>query len=177
MREDTQLSLHSLPRGFSPSPREKETSGEDLQQPEEELKNDKNGGLGGYGPSTCTQPTNQKNHKTIKPNKNSKTKNQKRKKKSNNAVQSVAIFSANCAGCANKVQSSVNNVNHLNAGIITLQETHFKRKGKLNNKFHNFEIFEAIRKKHNGGTLIGANESLDPIVIEENSDEFELLVV
>ena len=92
-------------------------------------------------------------------------------------MQSVAIFSANCAGCANKVQSLVNSVNHLNAGIITLQETHFKRKGKINNKFNDFQIFEAIRKKHSGGTLIGVHKSLDPILIEEYSDEFELLVV
>ena len=118
----------------------------------------------------------QKNYKTSKPHKNSKTPNQKRKKNSK-PVQSVAIFSANCAGCANKVQSLVNSVNHLNAGIITLQETHFKRKGKINNKFNDFQIFEAIRKKHNGGTLIGVHKSLDPILIEEYSDEFELLVV
>ena len=40
-----------------------------------------------------------------------------------------------------------------------------------------FEFFEAIRKKPKGGTLIGAHRSLDPVLIEEYSDEFELLVV
>ena len=65
----------------------------------------------------------------------------------------------------------------MGAGLFTLQETHFKRKGKLNTKFSDFEIFEAIRSKQKGGTLIGAHKSLDPILIEEYSDEFELLVV
>ena len=69
------------------------------------------------------------------------------KNRKNSCAQNVPIFSANCAGCANKVISLLDNVNHLGAGIITLQETHFKRKGKLNRKLEDFEIFEAIRKK------------------------------
>ena len=38
-------------------------------------------------------------------------------------------------------------------------------------------MFEAIRKKMKGGTLIGAHKSLDPILIEEYSEDFEFLVV
>ena len=53
-------------------------------------------------------------------------------------VKSVPIFSANGAGCISKIQSIVNNVNHLGAGIITLQETHFKKKGKLREKTWKF---------------------------------------
>ena len=34
-----------------------------------------------------------------------------------------------------------------------------------------------FRKKQKGGTLIGAHKSLDPILIEEYSEEFELLVI
>ena len=89
----------------------------------------------------------------------------------------MPIFSANAAGCIGKIQSIVNNVNHLGGGIITLQETHFKKKGKLREKLGDYEFFEAIRKKMKGGTLIGAHKSLDPILIEEYSDNFELLVV
>ena len=91
--------------------------------------------------------------------------------------KSVPIFSANCAGLSSKIQSLVNNVHNLGAGIFTLQETHLKRKGKLNNKFIEFEIFEAIRSKQKGGTVIGAPKSLSPVLIEEYSEEFELLVV
>ena len=58
----------------------------------------------------------------------------------------VQIFSANGAGCFNKIQSIVDNITHLNAGIVTLQETHFRQKGKLNKKLYDFEFFEAIRE-------------------------------
>ena len=88
----------------------------------------------------------------------------------------MPIFSANGAGCISKVQSIVDNINNINAGIVTLQETHFKKKGKLNSKLPDFEFFEAIRKKVKGGTIIGVHKSLDPILIEEYSEEFELIV-
>ena len=62
-----------------------------------------------------------------------------------------------------------------NAAIFTLQETHFAHKGRF--KIENFEIFEAIRNKEKGGSAIGANKSLKPCLIQEYSDDFELLVV
>ena len=62
-----------------------------------------------------------------------------------------------------------------NVGLFTVQETHFTAKGKV--KIDNFETFEAIRKKDKGGTIIGAHKALKPILIEEYSEEFELLVV
>ena len=82
------------------------------------------------------QKTHQKNRKT-----------QNRQNSNKNVVQTVPIFSANCAGCENKTQSLIDNINHIGAGIITLQETHLKQKGKLNKKLGVFELFEAIRKK------------------------------
>ena len=62
-------------------------------------------------------------------------------------MSSVPIFSASGAGVVTKIQSLVNNVESLGAGIITLQDTHFKRKGILNGKINDYEFFEAIRKK------------------------------
>ena len=42
----------------------------------------------------------------------------------------------------------------------------------------NFVIFEAIRKnKEKGGSMLGVHENLKPILIEEYSDTFELIVV
>ena len=40
-----------------------------------------------------------------------------------------------------------------------------------------WEIFEAIRNKEFGGTMIGVQKSLDPVLISEYSGIFELLVV
>ena len=75
------------------------------------------------------------------------------------------------------MQSLIDNIMCVGAGIVTLQETHFKKKGKLNDKIPNYEVFEAIRKKQKGGCLIAAHKSLDPILIEEYSEDFELIVI
>ena len=92
-----------------------------------------------------------------------------------NKNQELVIFSTNAAGLKSKVQSLKNEVKSVGASIFTVQETHFPKKGKL--KIENFSIFEAIRSKHNGGTVIGVHNSLKPMLIEEYSDDFELLVV
>ena len=47
--------------------------------------------------------------------------------------------------------------------VFTLQETHFQKKGKF--KLEGFEIFESIRKKKDGGTLIGVHKALKPMLI------------
>ena len=54
-------------------------------------------------------------------------------------------------------------------------QTHSSKKGKI--KIPNFVVFEAIRPKKGGGTLIAANENLEPKLIEEYNSEFELLVL
>ena len=74
-----------------------------------------------------------------------------------------------------KIESLKYELKTLNAAIFTLQETHLSRKGMV--KLENFEIFEAIRKKHNGGTMIGVNKALEPLLIKEYNEEFELIVV
>ena len=61
------------------------------------------------------------------------------------------------------------------SNIATLQETHCRRKGKI--QIPNFVAFEAIRTKKGGGTLIAVHDDLNPKLIEEHSTEFELLVV
>ena len=43
--------------------------------------------------------------------------------------------------------SVIDNINHTGAGIVTLQETHFQRKGKLNSKLPDFQIFEEKKLK------------------------------
>ena len=81
-----------------------------------------------------------KEHENTKPQKkNIKTKHQKKNKKQkhqkNNTVNNiVTMFSANAAGCVTKTQSLMDNIKKLDAAIITLQETHFVKKGKLSEK-------------------------------------------
>ena len=85
------------------------------------------------------------------------------------------MFSTNAAGLKFKLQSLKNEIKRVNASIFTVQETHFAKKGKV--KIENYSIFEAIRSKHNGGTMIGIHNSLCPMLISDYNDDFELLVV
>ena len=55
------------------------------------------------------------------------------------------------------------------------QETHYESKGMI--KIDDFEVFESIRNKVKGGTVIGVKADLKPVLIVEYSDQFELLVV
>ena len=73
------------------------------------------------------------------------------------------------------MESFKSEISNSKAAIFTIQESHFNKKGKL--RLENFEVFEAIRKKQKGGTIIGAHKGLDPVLIQEYSDDFELLVV
>ena len=75
-----------------------------------------------------------------------------------------------------KVESLNAEVKALNANIVTVQETHSKRKGKITMP-RQFVLFEAIRQAKNGGTLCAIHEDLNTKLIEEYSEPFELLVV
>ena len=88
----------------------------------------------------------------------------------------LKIFSTNAAGLIKgKLDSLKAEVLNTECNIITVQETHCRKKGKLT--FPNFVTFEAIRTKQGGGTMISAHEDLKPKLISEYSDEFEILVV
>ena len=90
---------------------------------------------------------------------------------------SVTVFSTNAAGVVTgKADSLINEVKSTGANIVTLQETHSQRKGKVKLPA-NFVVFEAIRKAKNGGILCAVDENLRPKLVEEYNDPFELLVV
>ena len=93
----------------------------------------------------------------------------------NNSSEVLNVFTVNANGMKQKVESLKNLVKQLKIGVFTLQETRYLKRGNI--KVDGFEIFEAFRKKKGGGTLIGVQNSLKPILIQEYSDEFELLVV
>ena len=84
----------------------------------------------------------------------------------------------NAAGLKPKLNSLKAHINKLQIAIFTIQETHSGIKGRFEGEFEDHVIFEAIRQnKKKGGTLIGAHKSLNPVLIKEYSEEFELLVV
>ena len=96
---------------------------------------------------------------------------------SSKCSSNIKIFSTNGAGVKNGKQDSLKaEVRNTCANIVTIQETHCIEKGKI--KMDNdFVVFEAIRTKKGGGTMIAIHEDLNPKLVSEYNDEFELLVV
>ena len=96
--------------------------------------------------------------------------------KSNRKSIRLNIFSTNAASLKSKLKSFRNELKRSNAGVFTLQETHYTKKGRVS--VPDFEVFEAIRKgKIKGGTMIGVHKALSPFLITELNDPFELLVI
>ena len=93
----------------------------------------------------------------------------------NNSEQTLNIVTTNAADLRMKVHSLKNIITHFKASVFSVQETHFRKKGKF--AHDNFHIFEAIRKKEGGGSMLGIHVSLKPVLISEYSDTFELIVV
>ena len=73
-----------------------------------------------------------------------------------------------------KVESLKYELKRTSSSIFTLQETHFSKKGRVN--IDDFVVFEAIRMKEHG-TMLGAHVRLQPVLISEYSETFEMLVV
>jgi len=114
-----------------------------------------------------------KSNKIIKPKKNIKQKTSK-KNRENDKVDLV-LYTVNANSMKKKEHSLKNILKKIKAGVFTIQETNYAKKGKL--EVENYDIYEAIRNKEGGGTVIGVHKTLEPILIEEVSDEIELLVV
>ena len=92
-------------------------------------------------------------------------------------VSHLKIFATNGAGVKNgKVDSLNAEVRSTQSNIVMVQETHCSQKGKIHMNNH-FVVFEAIRKRKGGGTLLAVHEDLNPKLIEEYDEDFELLVV
>ena len=81
------------------------------------------------------------------------------------------MLTANAAGMKLKIQSLTSVITKMKVGIFSLQETHFLKKGKL--QIQGWQTFESM----DPGSMIGAHESLNPILIKEYSDELELIVI
>ena len=106
-------------------------------------------------------------------NKN-KTKTKKTRRGGKTLNNILNIFSTNAQSLNDKENCLKSELNYFNAGIFCIQETNYNIKGKL--KINNYEIFESIRDKSGGGTLLGVHKSLNPKLITEYSNEIELIV-
>ena len=98
--------------------------------------------------------------------------NDKCKKKQ---YEEVNLFHTNAADLKHKSEDLKNKLKYFKTKIFSVNETHYKKKGHF--KMDNFVIFESIRKnKEKGGTILGIHHGLNPVLIEEYNETFELLV-
>ena len=90
---------------------------------------------------------------------------------------SINIISTNARDLKYKEEDLKNMFEYLKSSIFAVQETHYKRKGKF--KFQDFKIFEAIRKNKEGGggSMLGIHVGLQPVLVAEYCEHFELIVV
>ena len=134
------LYIQTFPGGFSP----------EKPPPAPVLENIKNGGRNiPYQPpaksNSITVIEKERYHKK-KPNKNSKnTKVQASVKTVKVNKQYLNILSTNAADLHHKAEDLKNKVRFFKNGIFAIQETHFRKKGKL--KMQDYQIFESIIKK------------------------------
>ena len=109
---------------------------------------------------TPSQQKNQQNNK-----KKNKWKAGKNRDESGNQAM-LNIFAANADGLQGKQTSLKSEVIESDASIFCIRETKFRRSGRFVIK--NFVIFEAMRKnKKKGGTMLGVQNDLKPVLIEE----------
>ena len=85
-------------------------------------------------------------------------------------------MSTNAASVVNGKRESLNSeIICTKSNVVTVQETQARKKGKI--LIPSFVVFEAIRTKKGGGTLIAAHKDLNPKLTSEYNEDFEILVV
>ena len=83
----------------------------------------------------------------------------------------LKLFSTNGAGVVyGKIDCLVSEVKATGSTAVTVQETHCRRKGRI--QFEDMVVFEAIRAKKGGGTLCAIQKDLNPKLVEEYNDDF-----
>ena len=124
---------------------------------------------------SCENTVQKKSNKIQKKSKNPKKSN-KIQKIQKQYQSCLSILSTNAASLKHKEQDLKDKVKYFNSGIFSVQETQYRKKGKF--QLDQFVIFEAIRKgKKGGGSMLGIHVGLEPVLVSEFSETFELIVV
>ena len=161
---------HPLAAGFSAVPGSEKYNRDEESGYEEEIE--ANTQTTNKTPTNCKKPNQRNGKRTRRGGVHHKVNNVSIK-----CVRNIKLFSTNGAGVKNgKVQSLKSEVRSTGANIVTIQETHCTQKGKIKMD-KEFVTFEAIRTKKGGGTMIAIHTDLNPKLVEEYSEDFELLVV
>ena len=85
----------------------------------------------------------------------------------------LKVISTNSQG--DKFLSLASLVKVKKASVFVVQETQARKKGK--HQLEHFVIYESKRSKIGGGSMMGFHESLNPVLVTNYENEFELMVV
>ena len=85
----------------------------------------------------------------------------------------LKVISTNSQG--DKFLSLASLVKVKKASVFVVQETQARKKGK--HQLEHFVIYESKRSKIGGGSMMGFHESLNPVLVSNYENEFELMVV
>ena len=122
-------------------------------------------------------PLAKKSNKIFKPNENSK--NTQNHKNCNNCKENkqtkqnsrINLLHINAAGLKYKVEDLKNKIKYFESTIVSVQETHFRKKGMF--KYNQYKMFESIRKnKEKGGSMLVIHEDLSPVLIKDYNEKF-----
>ena len=98
-----------------------------------------------------------------------------RKKKQNKTIN-FSIMGTNAAGLKAKKDSLLSNIEIFNyPSCITIQES--KLRNCSNFKLDNYQVFEKRREGAGGGLLTAIDHNLDPVLIQSDDEDCEILVV
>ena len=133
--------------------------------------------LAGENKENTVNKKNQINQKKSKKSNKTHKKSKILKNQTKKVFQSnLSILSTNAASLKHKEEDLKDKVKFFESAIFAIQETNFTRKGSF--KINQYEIFEAIRKgKQGGGSMMGVHVSLEPVLVRECSETFELITV
>ena len=99
----------------------------------------------------------------------------KRKMKENKSFQ-FSIIGTNAAGLNSKKESFYKLINKFRPSVITIQESKLSRPGMI--KIPGYQVFDKERKnKKGGGLLTAADEDIDPVLIETESEDTEIMTI
>ena len=105
-----------------------------------------------------------------------KVRKTRRSLKKGNIDNMFTVVGTNSNGILSKKESLSHIVDQLKPSILFLQETKVTRKGQI--KIPGYEIFEFVRAKANGGSILtAAHSNLQPVLISDGEDDSEILVI
>ena len=109
-------------------------------------------------------------------NKVNKVRKTRRTLKNKNVKNVFTVVGTNANGILGKRDSLFQIMDQLKPSVLFLQESKVGRKGQI--KIPDYEIFEFVRSKANGGSLLtAAHSNLHPVLISSEECESEILVI